>query len=236
MQKLIFGLLIFSIIACSPKVTTNINKQYPALDYTKEVIVIGLSETAPPSAVEIGTIKIGDSGFSTNCGWDKVIEEAKTEARKAGGNAIKIIEHIPPKAMGSSCHRITAKILKIENTEEIKATQEKDKIITDSTWNYAKLFVFRYGGVGAFIGYDLYIGDSLLCRVTNKSKKEIKIYKKGLNTIWAKTESKEELPINIEFGKEYYLKCSVVMGIMVGRPKLQLVEPGEGKAAFTSIK
>ncbi|MDD5570868.1 MAG: hypothetical protein PHD97_06890 [Bacteroidales bacterium] len=236
MRRLIFVLVIFSIIACSPKVTTNISKTYPALDYTKEVIVIGLSEAAPPSAIEIGTVKVGDSGFSANCGWEKVIEEAKTEDRKAGGNAIKIIEHKQPKAMGSNCHRITAKILRIDNTEELKTIQEKEKPVFDSTWNYAKLFVFRHGGTDALVGYDLYIGDSLLCRVTNKTKKEIKIYKKGLNTIWAKTESKEEVPIDVEFGREYYLKCSVVMGIMVGRPKLQLIDAKQGKTEYNSIK
>jgi len=38
------------------------------------------------------------------------MNRAKAEAKMAGGNAIKIIDHIPPGA--STYHRITAKILR----------------------------------------------------------------------------------------------------------------------------
>jgi hypothetical protein len=46
------------------------------------------------------------------------LEKAKNEARKNGANAIKITEHILPNFYGSSCHRIKAQLLKIENVEE----------------------------------------------------------------------------------------------------------------------
>jgi len=80
------------------------------------------------------------------------------------------------------------------------------------------------------------LGDTVICRVSSKWKKTIKIRKDGLNTLWAKTESKEELPINIKFGKEYYVRCSVTMGILTGRPKLELIENETGKAEYQSIK
>jgi hypothetical protein len=57
-----------------------------------------------------------------------------------------------------------------------------------------------------------------------------------MNTLWAKTESKVEIPVDIEFGKEYYLRCGMGMGIMVGRPMLQLVDRGQGKLQYNSIK
>lgn len=193
MKRLLFGLISISMIACSPKVTTNLTKTLPALDYKQEVTVVGMSEEAPTNATEIGIVKIGDTGFSTNCGWDVVIEKAKMEARKAGGNVLKITEHIPPSIMGSSCDRITAKILKVENPDALSKLKENKKAIIDSNWNYAKLYVYRPGGAGAFIGYDLYLGDSLICRMKNNSKYEIKITKKGMNTLWAKTESKAEV-------------------------------------------
>jgi hypothetical protein len=236
MKKLFLGLMLITLFACSPKVRTNIIKTYSPLDYKEEVIVIGISENTPSSAIEIGTVKIGDSGFSTNCGWDIAIENAKNEARKAGGNAVKIIKHVPPNPMGSSCDRITALILKIENKDEINAINKDRSSFVDSTWNYAKLFVYRPSGVGALVGYDLYLGDSVICRVPNNSKQEIIINKKGLNMLWAKTEAKAEIPIDIEFGNEYYLKCTMGMGIMVGRPQLQLVDRIQGKAEYNKVK
>jgi len=236
MKRLLFGLFSISIIACSPKVTTKLAKTYSPLDYKEEVIVIGIAEESPATATEIGIVKIGDTGFSTNCGWDVVIEKAKTEARKAGGNVLKIIEHTPPSMMGSSCDRITAKILKVENHDELSKIKENKTDIIDSTWNYAKLYVYRPGGAGALVGYDLYLGDSLICRVKNNSRQEIKITKKGINSLWAKTEAKAEVPIDIEFGKEYYLRCTMGMGVMVGRPQLQLVDRMQGKSQYNSIK
>jgi hypothetical protein len=217
-------------------VTTKLSKTYPSLDFKEEVTVIGITEETPVTATEIGTVKIGDTGFSTNCGWDIAVEKAKMEARKAGGNVLKIIEHIPPSMMGGSCDRITAKILKIENSEELRKLKEKKIAIVDSTWNYAKLFVYRPGGFGALVGYDLYLGDLVICRVKNNSKQEIKITKKGMNSLWAKTEAKSEIPIDIEFGREYYLKCMVEKGIMVGRPQLQLVDRMQGESQCNSIK
>jgi len=42
----------------------------------------------------LGKIKIGDTGFSTDCSYEKAIEIAELEARKVGGNAVKITKHL----------------------------------------------------------------------------------------------------------------------------------------------
>jgi hypothetical protein len=236
MKKIFYGLFIIFLAACSPKVTTKLVKTYSPLDYKEEVIVIGITEEQPATAIEIGTVKIDDTGFSTNCGWDVVIEKAKMEARKAGGNVLKILEHVPPGAMGSSCDRIIAKILKIENPEDLRNMDINKTAIVDSTWDYAKLYVYRPRGAGGLVSYDVYLGDSVIWRAKHNRRKEIRITKKGMNMLWAKTEAKSEVPINIEYGREYYLRCTVGMGIMVGRPQLQLVDRSIGKTEFNSTK
>ncbi len=105
MKKIIWYLAGVTLIlsSCAPKISTTISKNYAPLDYQEDVRVFGIDDAYPVNSEELGTVKIGDTGFSTNCGWDVVIEKAKLEARKAGGNALKIVEHIPPSAFGSQC-------------------------------------------------------------------------------------------------------------------------------------
>ncbi len=230
---LLIGCIVF-LGSCAPKISTTISKNYSALDYREEVQVLGLQDPVPKSSEELGIVKIGDTGFSTNCGWDVVINKAKMEARKIGGNAIKITDHIPPSVMGSSCHRITAKILKVENFDILPVIAITDSLLVNA--DYALLHVYRQSGVGALVSYDLHLGDTVIGRVSNKWKKTVKIRRDGLNTLWAKTETKEELPINIKFGNEYYIRCSLTMGAFVGRPKLELIDYQTGNSEYQSIK
>jgi hypothetical protein len=56
-----------------------------------------------------------------------------------------------------------------------------------------------------------------------------------LNSLIAKTESKVELPIDVVFGKEYFLRCSVKIGLMMGRPIMEFVSYQNGKAEFEAF-
>ena len=237
MKRLYLIVVVLTIAACNPKVNTTLTSSLPALDYQEEIIVLTLYEQPPSTATYLGVVEIGDSGFSTKCDLETVMAKAKTEARKAGGNVLKITEHKTPNA-GSTCHRITANILKVADLSVVKqqAISEKAEEV-DTTWNYAMLYVYRPKNFnGALVGYDLFLGDSLLCRVTNKSKHAIKIRQKGMNSVWAKTEAKEELPIDVEYGKTYYLRCGIKTGIMVGRPKMHWVENKIGRYEYELTK
>jgi hypothetical protein len=228
------GMLLI-LNACSPKIATSVSKNYAVLDYREDVKVFGVEETEPNDAELLGTVKIGDTGFSTNCGLDVVIDKAKTEARKIGGNAIKITRHTPPGGIwGSSCHQITANILKVDKIEDYATSATiTDSLLIDA--DYALLHIYRHSGVGALMSFDLYLGDSVICRVKNKWKEAVRINKDGLNMLWARTESKVEIPIDIRFGNEYYIRCGITMGVFVGRPKLELVDNRTGKSEFQSI-
>lgn len=223
---------IFSLSACGPRVSTSILKSFPTLDYREEVRIYALHETAPPSALLLGQVRVGDTGFSTNCGFEIVSEKAKMEARKVGGNAIKITEHKHP-GFESTCHRITARILKVDNFDEVNNEKVVDSTLVHA--DYALLHVYRFGGAGFLVSYDLHLGDTVIHRVSNKSKKTIKIRKEGPNVLWARTEAREEMPINIKMGEEYYVRCGIGMGAFVGRPQIQLVEKQSGSAEYQSI-
>jgi len=107
---------ILILTSCSAKLTSSIQKTYAPLDYKEEVIVFGIGEEIPSDAEKLGTIKVGDSGFSVNCNYATVLEKAKTESRKVGGNVLKITKHKRPD-LWSSCHRITADVYKVNSIE-----------------------------------------------------------------------------------------------------------------------
>ncbi|SHG03088.1 hypothetical protein SAMN05444274_1227 [Mariniphaga anaerophila] len=118
--KLFLGITFLTIFcSCSPRISTSLSKNYPPLDYRQKVVVIDLDQPKPNNSEELGQIKVGDSGFSTKCNYETVVDKAKLEARKVGGNAIKITKHKTPD-LWSTCHRITAIILKVEDIENLE--------------------------------------------------------------------------------------------------------------------
>ena len=116
MKKAIFFILSLSVLftSCSPKITTSIQKTYTPLARTNEVKVLKLLTEVPQNAELLGKVDVGDTGFSSNCSYDTVLNAAMIEARKAGGNMICITNHLTPD-FNSSCHRISANIYKIDS-------------------------------------------------------------------------------------------------------------------------
>ena len=112
---LIIGSILI-LTSCSAKLTSSMQKTYAPLDYKEEVRVFGIEEEIPSNAEKLGTIKVGDSGFSVNCNYATVLDKAKTESRKIGGNVLKITKHKRPN-FWSSCHRITADVYKFDSIE-----------------------------------------------------------------------------------------------------------------------
>ena len=60
--------------------------------------------------------------------------------------------------------------------------------------------------------------------------------RKGPTEIWAKTEIKSSVKINVQFGQEYYLKSSITTGIMGGRPELNQIYLEQGKLDFENVR
>lgn len=232
MKRLLISLLGCMLLsgACSPKVSTKLTKTYPEIDYRQDIVVLDIQTEVPSDAEVLGTVKVGDSGFSTKGDWTTVLEKAKLEVRKAGGNALKITRHQFPD-MASTIHRLSGQILRIDNVdrlvlEEVKAPEHPDCAI---------LYVYRGAGA-ALLNYDLHLGDSTVCRVGNKFKQAVRITRPGTYEVWARTEKKESLFLDVELGKDYYLRCSVSMGIAVGRPMLELVDSRDGKAEYDALE
>jgi hypothetical protein len=115
MRRLLFlGWILLLLSSCSPRVTTKLTTTHTPLNNVQDVTVVNIDEKVSIYAIEIGTVKVKDNGLTIKCNYGLVIEIAKTQARIAGGDILKIVKHSKPNILGSSCHQIEAKIFKID--------------------------------------------------------------------------------------------------------------------------
>jgi hypothetical protein len=130
MRKTGFFLMTVLILlsSCSARITTSIQKIHEPIPRTEEVKVMNSLTEVPQGAELLGKVDVGDSGFTTNCSYDTVLNAAILEARKAGGNAICITDHLTPD-FHSSCHRISTNIYKIDFHPVKTVTQASDSNI-----------------------------------------------------------------------------------------------------------
>ena len=216
MKKFSF-LLALILIGCSPRVTTNLQTSYDPLNEDEPVAVLGIDEPRPDNSVFLGTVSIGDTGFTMNGGsYDEVVSLAKERARQAGGNVLRITKHTAPDWV-RSIHRIQAEILRAEGF--YVADETIPETINPEHLDYAVICFFRESA--SMVNYDVYIGEDRVYRAKNYSAKEVRLYDFGKTEIWAKTEAKSSIVLDIVPGGEYYVYCGISTGILVGEPFLQ---------------
>lgn len=229
MKIILAALSIIFFFSCSHKITTDLSDSMEFVAAPQDIILLPL-KSKPPEGKLLGTVRLGDSGFSTNCTYNDAIEKARITASKNGGNLLRLIEHKKPN-FGSSCDRVTAEIYRVAESYLTKKDQN-----TLGDVEYALLHIYRPKEFrGSAIKYNVHFGDSLIARVSNNFRTTVRLDKEGPNIIWSRTESRMEIPVEVEFGKEYYLRCTVDYGAMVGRPDFQLVNKEIGEPEFKSI-
>lgn len=227
-------------VSCNPKVSTEIVKSYPQVSTDEKVEVIEKKQVVPENAEVLGSVKIGEGGFTSTkkCSYYTLIEIAKGEARKVGGNAIKITRHrFPDRA--STCHRITAEILRIKDIDSyvfgaLRETEQEPEILSDT--NYTILNIYRMNDIGK--KYNLFLEDSFLCTVKKDFKTTIMLKESGRHTLWLKGYNKDSVTIDLEHGKRYYLQCSYVpstTGLFGDSPQILLMDEDNGKFTFESF-
>ena len=102
--------------------------------------------------------------------------------------------------------------------------------------SYAVVHLYRPGRLAGFaIGYDVHLNDSVAYRARNGSRLDLRRTKPGPVTVWAKTEAREEVILDLQPGREYYVRCTLGMGAVVGRPKLTWVSPAVGSQELARI-
>lgn len=243
MTKLLLLPVLILFVSCGTSVSSKLaNRNYQKLNDDIEMIVLEKEDVLPNGSEFIGDIKIGDSGFTTDCGYNKVVSDATNSARNSGANIVQIMEVKKPKAFGSTCYRIKAKIYRNLNAESLSSIKEKNDIKNKSRLpqdaDYALIHFYRPKMVtGVFLGYKIKdANDSIIGRLRNGEKFIFKTKEFGMQSFYGALETKEELKINIEKGKEYFVRCSVNPGVVLGRPEINLIENHIAIKEFDEMK
>lgn len=243
MKKSIILTILIAVIlqSCSPKIRTNLaTETFKPLAAETEILIVNPNEKVPADFKFVGELKIGDSGFSTACGYSKVISDAKESAKKSGANLIHLTEVKKPN-LGSTCYRIKAKLYRNLNQEVLAGLSEKRSFENQSRLpadaDYAVIYFYRPKNYsGSFVGFKIRMDDeTVIGRVRNGEKFAFKTTDFGKHEFWGKTESKSSVNIDIKKGQEYFVRCGITMGIGVGRPEIYLIENELGISEYKSL-
>ncbi len=225
-HNLLLIILILSLLySCGTKKRIG-NKQEP-LDKESSVYILNENDTIPKDATHIGKIKVEHGLYWINCDFQIVVELAKKRARKLGGNIAKITRYKPYEFYESSCYKLKADVFKTNNHQK-----NINNTFSVKRKNYAVLNFYRYHAKFSPLECNIYLGDSLIAHIKENFKKSIKIKKEGKYIL--KTDNGiEEIPININLGKSYYIKASP-KGRFFNRSILtiQLMENEQGKKEY----
>lgn len=157
--KLLMLIVLLSVVGCAPSIQRVgyieiQTKESPNCD----VSILKQDESQNIKGIEIGSIRIKDSGFSVSCGEREVISILKKEACTQGANFVYITSETMPSMFGSSCYQVSADLYKLDSTSSNVASKMNGD--PEDTPNYEKNdsnpILTVVGFIGGFvIGYAL---------------------------------------------------------------------------------
>ncbi len=235
--------------ACKPMLQTTLAPgiQPSVLKADAEVYVYATSDTLPVNITKIGNTSIIADDYKQKCDLRTLLEQVKGEARRLGANIVHITQLNVP-GNRNFCHRLkTTLYTSVQDSisKHYKILKVNSNTALDK--QYALLHIYRFDGPSSWLRYNLKLGDTTLCRVKNNFKTSLKLYKEGSNLITI-NKRKRGLPIDIVFGKEYYLRCTVndnssigigvnSMGITVAtNPSVDFISNTIGALEFEAFK
>lgn len=228
MKKLnLLCILAVFISACSPIISTQIKKSYPP-NPNDSITVYELGQKIDYKYEDLGTFKIENGDMTKLSKYDKIIDFAKNEAKKMGGNAIKILEHVKPETemaglgvVFTTSHNVVFKVIKISDIKQQTENQQIDSIFSNkdaflyfyeqknaNAGHYNRPDLIESIALSSGYGYQILLDDSLVVKMgKNWKKSEVHTNKLGNHLLTAKIkQGKFNVPLNIEKGKNYFIR------------------------------
>lgn len=101
--------------------------------------------------------------------------------------------------------------------------------ITDTPKDKGVVYVYRPNSIlGGAVHYDVHPGnDDVICDLIRNGYC-IYYSKPGELELWAKTESRSSITVDVKSGQEHFVKGGLSMGFFVGRPNFTVVDNKTG--------
>ncbi len=135
-------LLYFTIVllsSCSTRITTSLIKKEKPQSGNITVLVYEKNDTLPTAFEKLGTVRVISLGLDPKS-YYHAFGAAKSEARKAGGNAIQVLKLQKPNNWNNA-YSLTASVLKIDTSLihlPVKPLAAPDVVkMNDSHWRFA---------------------------------------------------------------------------------------------------
>ncbi|WP_397446240.1 hypothetical protein [Polaribacter sp. R77954] len=236
----------FSIIltSCGTSLKINLTNNYQRENLSNNEVFIFYNENKlPKESKEIGDLKIGDSGFSTKCSKEEVLNNAKNAAKINNANIVLIDEMKEPN-FGSSCYRLKGRFF-YNNTEKMKELWASSNNLFDENADYALVHFICKGEIpsgysymkAGLVGgtYTLTYGNEKFKIsenniITKKIRKEGKIKING--TSYTRSGNVE---IELNNGYEYFISVTTHTNIGT-RVVLEEISSLEGKRILNKLR
>ena len=115
------------------------------------------------------------------------------------------------------------------------ATGEPFKKLETIPPGKAVIYIYRPSAMGAAIAYDVKRGERVI--ITMKARGYYPyVTDPGEVELWAQTESKASVTLDVKVGEVYYVKAGIGVGFLVGRPRLNPVLAHEAEEEITDCK
>lgn len=102
--------------------------------------------------------------------------------------------------------------------------------------NKGLIYIYRPSSiVGGGISPDVKVGGTVIATLYNGGYYPY-FANPGEVELWAKTESKSAVTLDVKPGETYYVKGTIGVGFFVGRPHLIVVSPEEGAKEIAACK
>lgn len=112
-STIVIILVTSAILSCSPKVSTTVSNPYPRLASEEKVALLDIAHKLPVGTIKVGDLKYGDSGFTTDCSFNSLMNKARIAARENGANIVKVIDKKTP-GFWSTCYRLRIELHKYD--------------------------------------------------------------------------------------------------------------------------
>lgn len=110
MKKLfLFVLGAVLIVSCGTLKQVSVMNYATPLAPDAPVQIIGIGQKVPAGAELLGSVRIGDTGFTMTSSYEDEIKDLQKQARGMGGNLAQILWHKEPNLI-HICHRLQADI------------------------------------------------------------------------------------------------------------------------------